>query len=853
SLGEYTAACIAGVLGLEDALWLVAERARLIEELPAGAMLAERLVESVRRLSLKAPRIPYLSNVTGTWITSREATDPEYWGRHLCQPVRFAAGLGEWLAEPGRPLLEVGPGQALSTFVRQQPAGGGVLAVPCLGERGGPADQATLMRAVGRLWLAGVEVDGARFYRHERRRRVALPTYPFERQRYWIAASPQAALSAPTAAGEPTAAEPAAAAPASLSEHPRPALRNAYVAPRDEAERAVAGIWQRLLGVDEIGVHDDFFELGGHSFLTTVLVSELRQSFGVDVGIRELFLKPTVAGFAAAITAEQGRHEEVATPATPAGILPQIVPDLESRHQPFPLTDVQQAYLIGRGDAFALGQVSTHAYAEVDARGIDLARLTQAYRFLIARHDMLRAIVHPDARQEILREVPPYEIARLDLRGSSEEAVTAALAAVRQKMSHQVLPSDRWPLYELRASLLDGDRVRLHFSFDFLVGDAWSLQVLLPELSLAYHGREDELAPLSLSFRDYVQALAGLEEWPAYRRAQEHWTSRLDGFPLAPELPLAMNPEAVRRPTFVRHSGRVETATWQRLKERAARGGLTPSGLLLSAFAEVLTVWSKSPRFTINVTLFNRLPLHPEVTALVGDFTSLTLLAIDNSRPGPFGERAQRVQTQLFEDLDHSALSGIRVLRELARRRGGHVPAMMPVVFTSTLTQISPREALAGLGEAELTYVISQTPQVWLDHQVLEDPLGLSYSWDVVEELFPPGMITDMLAAYQALLLRLVGEESAWEDPRPVLPPEHQLQLFAAANRTAGEVPAGLLHGPFAEQALAGPERVAVIAGDLSLSYGELSRQAHALGCRLRALGAAPGSLVAVVMEKGWE
>jgi amino acid adenylation domain-containing protein len=921
SLGEYTAACVAGVLTLEDALRLVAERARLIEELPAGAMLAaplseeealpllgpglslaavnapqmcvvagsesavagleeelgrrgvvsrrlrtghpfhsrlmepvaERLVEIVRGATLRAPRIPYLSNVTGAWITAREATDPEYWGRHLCAPVRFTAGLDKLFQEPGRFLLEVGPGQALSTFARQHPAGSGVPALPCLGERGGPADQATLLRAVGRLWLAGIEVDGERFFRHERRRRVPLPTYPFEGQHYWIEASPQAALATAARAAEPAAADPATAA-GTLSEHPRPALRNAYVAPRDETERVVAGIWQRLLGIDEVGVHDDFFELGGHSFLTTILVTELRQAFGVDVGIRELFEKPTVAGFAAAVAAASVSAGEVET----AAALPQIVPDVGNRHRPFPLTDVQQAYLIGRGNVFALGQVSTHAYAEVDARGIDLDRLTHAYRYLIVRHDMLRAIVHPDGRQEILATVPPFEITRLDLRGRPEEEVEEELAAVRARMSHQVLPSDRWPLYELRASLLDGDRVRLHFSFDFLIGDAWSLQVLLPELSLAYHGRESELRPLELSFRDYVLALASLEESAAYRRAFDHWMARLDDFPPAPELPLAMNPEAVRKPTFVRHPGRLETAKWQRLKERAARGGLTPSGLLLSAYAEVLTAWSKSPRFAINVTLFNRLPLHSQVAELVGDFTSLTLLAIDNSKAAPFGERAQRVQTQLFEDLDHSAVSGIRVLRELSRRQGGNGPTMMPVIFTSTLTQISPREALAGLGEAELGFVISQTPQVWLDHQVLEDPLGLSYSWDVVAELFPPGMIEDMLAAYQALLERLVEEEEVWQAATPVLPPEGQLALFAAANATALPLPDDLLHAPLAVQAARAPERVAVIAGrttagDRTLTYGELDRHVEALAGRLVELGAARNTLVGVTMEKGWE
>ncbi|HYX24397.1 MAG TPA: amino acid adenylation domain-containing protein, partial [Thermoanaerobaculia bacterium] len=426
-------------------------------------------------------------------------------------------------------------------------------------------------------------------------------------------------------------------------------------------------------------------------------------------------------------------------------------------------------------------------------------------------------------------------------------------AAIRRQMSHQVLPSDRWPLFELRASLLDGDRVRLHFSFDFLVGDAWSLQVLLPELSLAYHGRESELAALTLSFRDYVQAISGLEEWPAYRRALQYWTARLDDFPPAPELPLAKSPEAVRRPTFVRHPGRLATADWQRLKERAARGGLTPSGVLLAAFSEVLTRWSRSPRFAINLTLFNRLPLHPEVTALVGDFTSLTLLAVDNSAAAPFGERAQKIQTQLFDDLDHSAFSGLRVLRELARRQGGHGPVMMPVVFTSTLTQVSPREALAGLGEAELGFVISQTPQVWFDHQVLEDPLGLSYSWDVVEELFPPGVVVDMLAAYQALLVRLATEEAVWQETAPVPVPAHQLALFAAANATAGPVPDGLLQAPFAARAQAAPEAEAVVAGDLSLTYGELARRANDLAHRLRDLGATRNTLVGVVMDKGWE
>jgi acyl transferase domain-containing protein/acyl carrier protein len=265
SLGEYVAACLAGTLSLEDALRLVAERARRIEELPAGAMLAvglpgdqvlpllgeelslaavngpeqavvsgpveavaalergleargvscrplqtthafhsrmmdpvaEPLEELAGGITLRAPRIPYLSNVTGTWITPEEAMDPGYWSRHMCQPVRFSEGVAELLREPGRVLLEVGPGQILSSLVLQQPdapRGGAVLGSLRHTYETQP-DQAYLLDTLGKLWLLGVRVDWAAFHAGERRRRVLLPTYPFERRRYWIETSGAAAVS----------------------------------------------------------------------------------------------------------------------------------------------------------------------------------------------------------------------------------------------------------------------------------------------------------------------------------------------------------------------------------------------------------------------------------------------------------------------------------------------------------------------------------------------------------------------------------------------------------------------------------------------------------------------------------
>lgn len=147
------------------------------------------LVERVRRIARKAPQIPYLSNLTGTWMTADAALDPTYWGRHLRETVRFGAGLAEVMKYPEVILLELGPGQTLCTLARQQPAKAGaphVILSSLRAPQETQSDEAVLLNTLGSLWMNGGPVNWSGFYSHERRRRVLLPTYPFERQRYWI-------------------------------------------------------------------------------------------------------------------------------------------------------------------------------------------------------------------------------------------------------------------------------------------------------------------------------------------------------------------------------------------------------------------------------------------------------------------------------------------------------------------------------------------------------------------------------------------------------------------------------------------------------------------------------------------
>ncbi|HEX4499521.1 MAG TPA: amino acid adenylation domain-containing protein [Thermoanaerobaculia bacterium] len=196
-------------------------------------------------------------------------------------------------------------------------------------------------------------------------------------------------------------------------------------------------------------------------------------------------------------------------------------------------------------------------------------------------------------------------------------------------------------------------------------------------------------------------------------------------------------------------------------------------------------------------------------------------------------------------------MSGVRVLRELAQSRGTRQGPLVPVVFTSTLGLADSGEAAEVAGpELRTVYSISQTPQVWLDHQIAEQSKALSYTWDAVDELFPPGMLDAMLDAYRGLLERLAASAEAWE-VSPSLVPATQLQR--RATESAGPASGALLHQLFLNQATDHPERPAVLSNRRSFTYGELRRRATRLAGRLRELGARPNTLVAVAMEKGWE
>ncbi|WP_409492244.1 amino acid adenylation domain-containing protein [Amycolatopsis sp. cmx-11-12] len=619
-------------------------------------------------------------------------------------------------------------------------------------------------------------------------------------------------------------------------------LRTEYAEPRTDIERGLISLWCDTLRLPRVGVHDGFFDLGGHSLLAMQLIEGVRREFGIQLRLSDIHRVPTVAGMAELIVNGHGdRHVDIQ----------QVRPDPAARHEPFPLNDSQQALWVGRGDAVELGNVGCHGYFEWQG-DLDVARFETAWRLVVERHAALRTVVGRDGTQRVLAEPPEYRIPVADLRGAGDEESQRRLMEIRDEMSHLVIPDDQWPLFDLRLSRLDtpeGPRVRIHLSLDMLIVDAWSyFQVLVPDLVQFYEDPSGELEPLELTFRDYVIGSEGmLESTEIYRRSRQYWLDRLADLPPAPQLPVLPGRRADGEIRFDRCDHRIDKAGWDRLKQQATRHGVTPSGLLTAVFAEVLRVWSGQDRFTINFPLFNRLPVHPQVNSLIGDTTTTLLLAVEKS-DGTFAERAASLQNRLWTDLEHRYFSGVRVLRELAKARSS-VVAAMPIVLTS-LVGHPPRRFATALGEA--IYSISQTPQVSVDFQVFEIEGALQFNWDYLDGLFPDGMVQDMFDAYCGLMHAL-ADDDAWRTERfDLIPPDHR-RLLSEVNRTETAVPDVSLLDLFDDQVRLRPDEPAVISARRVLTFAELRSTANRIGRSLRRRGARPNSLVAVVMEKGWE
>jgi yersiniabactin nonribosomal peptide synthetase len=428
-----------------------------------------------------------------------------------------------------------------------------------------------------------------------------------------------------------------------------------YVEPMTETEKRLCEIWEKLLNV-KVQKNSNYFRLGGDSLLVTQLSAEIEKIFNIDFSIETVFNKQTLLDMADYIDKTRKNDEKLKY---------KFVVDEENRFEPFPLTDVQQAYWFGRNDVFQFGGMSAQCYFEMDCENIDLGKAEEVFNRLIQKHGILRGVILKDGQtQRILETVPWLKIKRHDFTNIDDQEQKNKLLGIRNEMSHKKYDFYQWPLFDIQSAKLSDEISRVFISLDNILIDGWSMFYILKEWNYLYHHPDEDVLTCGISFRDYVLNYEMMKATGLYDRDWDYWKQKVSQIYPSPDLPI--NAGVYDKSTiFYRFSKRISESCWETLKSKIKDYSITPAAFLLSVYAEIIFRWSRSEKFSINLTHFNRIPFHKDIEKLVGDFTALTIYSIDMDSAKSFLERTKIIQQKLWEDLNHPYVSGVEIERYL--------------------------------------------------------------------------------------------------------------------------------------------------------------------------------------------
>lgn len=688
---------------------------------------------------------------------------------------------------------------------------------------------------------AGYYVKGADIkweesvFRGQKRRRVSLPVYPFKRECYWSSLENQYWM------GSRKEDE----ADIQNNTEDNTVYKNVKLVGRKSdgeyltSERKLAQIWSEILGYSEINIHDNFFEIGGDSISLMKMISAIQAEFGVNISYNRFVEEGSIVKLAEILPDVKEENNQ--------DIYFNREPDKGNLYQPFPMTDVQLAYMTGRDSRYELGGVVTYVYSEYKTR-LDIDRLNYSLNKVVQRHPMLHTVFSDDARQRILEDIPEYKIEVTDISSLGKKEQEKIIISERQKYSHYYFDPHQWPLFLFKALKLSDGLYQLFVGFDMLIADGTSLQFIARDMMYYYSNPEGELNNLDFTFRDYIMAYYEFRKSEVYKAAKKYWLDKLEDFPSSPALPLKMSAEDVGKPQFKRCHKTIDGDSLAMLRKNARMHNISLSAVLCTAYAEVLAFWSNQYRLAINLTVFNRHPFNKQVHEIVGDFTSIMVLEIDLKSGTSFWERAKTIQKVIMEALENRYYDGVEFIREISKSKALGNKAVMPIVFTSMISGNTEGEQSTGswnqLGDLEMS--ISQTPQVYIDNQAMEMDGRLSLTWDYVQQLFEENIINAMFEQYTCIISSLACQDGNYR----ISITDDEISFIDGYNSTFEDIPETTLHELFIGQAKRTPGNIAVEFEDKKLTYGQLHNMSNQVAHYLKEQGIKPGDKVAVSVKR---
>jgi amino acid adenylation domain-containing protein len=625
----------------------------------------------------------------------------------------------------------------------------------------------------------------------------------------------------------------------------RPESQTGYVAPRTPVEEELTEIWQTVLGLERVGIHDNFLELGGHSLLATQVISRVNGAFDVTVPLRDLFEAPTVVELADKVArALAGEKLATAPPLEPV-----------ARDGDLPLSFAQQRLWFL--DQLAPESSGYHVPYYLRSQGsLRVSVLEACFEEIVGRHETLRTtfVAKDGVPVQVIAPQNSAILHQVDVRELSEGTREALVEKLMGEELHGPFDLSRGPLLRVMLVRVEEAQHVWLLTMHHIVSDGWSMGVFLRELMALYEafsqGQPSPLPELPIQYADFAHWQRNWLTGDVLKEQLSYWKTELEGAPAVLELPTDRQRPALQTFDGARQTVVFPEALHRSLEQFSQKQQITLFMTLLSAFEVLLYRYTAQEDFVVGSPIASR--NRSEIEGLIGFFVNMTCLRADVSTDPSFTELLARVRERTLQAYANQDIPFEQLVEELGVKRDlSHTPVFQ-VVFA---LQNAPWSALELPGLTLTPLRLNRVPVRYdLEFHLWEGPQGLTANVFYNTDLFDAGTIERMLGHYRILLEGIVSNPGERVTRLPLLNDAERRQLLVEWNDTRKEYPKDrCVHELFEAQVTRTPETIAVVFEEEQLTYRELNQRSNQLARYLRGLGVGPEVLVGIMVERSVE
>ena len=656
----------------------------------------------------------------------------------------------------------------------------------------------------------------------------------------------------------------------------RPTSLIEFVSPRNAVEEIVAGVWMEVLGIEKIGVHDNFFDLGGHSLKATQLLSRLRQTFDIDLALREVFEAPTVAGTSVAISTAlaEKQGESAAPPITT--ITRDEISGLPTQAPPLSFSQ-QRLWFLEQLDP---GNLAWNIPLFVRIKGdLDGDALSFSVNELIKRHEILRTtfdvvdgLPNQIVTTEMAKEFTIEEIQDgIDAGKSQDEIIETACRNEVQKP----FDLETGPLFRIKLLRIESDDHILILTLHHIIADGWSLSILINELAGIYHlyskvikdvdqkieefpdiGSLITLPELPIQYADFAVWQRGWLQGEALEQQMSYWKERLAGIPPVLDMPTDRPRPAVKTANGASENFFFPPELSEKIISMARMEGVTPYMFLLAAFYVLLNKYSGQDDISIGTAIANR--TREELEGLIGFFVNTLVMRGNLSGNPTFRELLMQTRETALGAYAHQDLPFEMLVEELQPDRNLSYTPLFQVGFDYQDAMVEELN-LSGISIKSVDIDSGTTPYDLLlsithTRDLEKDAHYLGGTMEFNTDLYHASTIDRMLGHFRTLLSAIVLDLDQHIANLQILTNEEQKQILLDWNATIREYPDNVcIHQRFESQVVKNPQQIAITYRDERLTYDELNRKSNQLANYLRNFGVGSDVLVGISTDRSPE